>query len=106
MNNNREEKRAYPRKSSNLYARLYCGEKTFTAVVTNISKNGMRIKSSKRLPIMSKSQIFIPLIQVVLKSSIKIVRLIRTDDVYYGMGVQVLHPKKDYLNLVEDLKHY
>jgi hypothetical protein len=99
-----DEKRSYPRRSSHIYIKLAYGQKVFNGVVMNLSKTGMSIKSSKRLPIKSKSTVFIPLIQVVLKIPVKIVRLIKTNNKFYGMGVQVLKSEKKYADFVENLK--
>ena len=95
------EKRAYQRIPVNLYARLIYGNMIFLGAIMNISKNGMCIKTIKRFPVESKFEILIPLITMVLKIKVKVIRFIKTNDVYYGMGVEVLKRPGNYLELVD-----
>ncbi len=99
-----EEKRAFPRMPTDLFAKIYNDMQVIRGTVTNISRSGMCIKSNERLPINSDSEIFIPLMQDILDINIKVVRFITTDGIYYGMGVEVLNPSKNYFDFIDNFK--
>lgn len=100
-NKGQEEKRSYPRKPSHLFVRYSYGSNIFTGIALNLSKNGLFIKSVKGLPVQTRSDVLIPLVQEVLKVPINIQWMIKIDMNYSGMGVQVLNPPNEYLDFVE-----
>jgi hypothetical protein len=64
----------------------------------------MYIEAKKRLPLRSIFKIQIPLIEEVFNISVKVSRVVKTSDIYKGMGVEVLNQPKSYLKLVDNLK--
>ncbi len=95
------ERRAYKRMPAHLYVRFYYGNLSYTGIVKNLSENGMYIKTRKCLPFKSRTKLLIPLIEDVLKVSIEISRLSRTDNgMCKGMGIELLDQHKHYLELV------
>ena len=69
----------------------------------NISKNGMFIKARKSLTVGSEFNILIPLIEESMKIFARVVRLIKVDSMYHAIGVEILKPKTNYLQFVENI---
>ncbi len=95
------ERRAFERIPTNLYARFFYGRKVYTGIVTNLSKNGMRIHTRACLPFKSKFVVIIPLIGKGLKIPVKVSRLIKAGEIHRGMGIELLKQHKKYLELVD-----
>jgi hypothetical protein len=98
------ERRVYKRIPANLYVRFFYGSLMCTGIVVNYSEDGMCIKTRKCLPVNSRFDLLIPLIDEVLKIPFKTVRLRRTGDTYKGIGIKVLEQPKNYLKLVRSLR--
>ncbi len=101
------ERRAYQRTPTYLYARYFYGNLSYTGIITNLSENGMYIKTRKCLPVISKSKVLIPLIDDVLKVPVEIKRVIRMDNgMCKGMGIELLDRSQNYLELVGSLRSF
>lgn len=73
--------------------------------ITNISANGMFIRSQKMsFPFDSQFEICITLKEEVLKVCVKVNRITKSSGYYDGIGVELLNPTQKYLELVDSLK--
>lgn len=87
-----------------IHVTLYCGSRTYSGTVTNISESGMFIRSDEMiLPKGSQFNVSIPTKEETLDVPVKLIRNVKKDDVYEGMGVELLNPPKGYLDFVENL---
>jgi hypothetical protein len=59
------ERRAFERISTNIYAKFFCDRILHTGIMTNLSKNGMHIKTKAYLPFKSESEVLFPLMEEV-----------------------------------------
>jgi len=99
------ERRALKRIPSDIKAHFFCDDTDYFGTITDISENGMHIKTDKiSFPIESLVGIIIEIKTMLLKVPVKICRLSKSGDVYDGMGVRVLHPVHEYLEYVKTLK--
>jgi Tfp pilus assembly protein PilZ len=83
----------------------------YNGIVTNISRNGMYIKTKESLPLTAEFNVLITFIEVpwneiVLTVSVKKIRVDKADEQYNGMGVKVLDPPKKYLDIVDNTKTF
>ncbi len=100
------EKRAYKRILANVQISFFYDNAMFTGTIMNLSKNGIYIKTEMRLYYFkSKFKVHIPLENEVLEVPVKIIRLVKTDGFYDGMGVELLNSPKKYLELIDSLKY-
>lgn len=99
------EQRAFQRIPSSIKTRFYCNNTDYTGTITDISENGMFISTDKvSFPFESELEIFIRQKALLIKVPVKICRLTKSDDVFDGMGVKVIHPVPDYLTFVQKKK--
>jgi hypothetical protein len=98
------QRRAFERIPADLQANFFCGNTIFTGTVTNLSENGMFVKTKMCFPFDSTLEILIPLKEEVLKVPIKVSRIEKAEDFYDGMGVEVLNPPQNYVEFVSRLK--
>jgi hypothetical protein len=107
------KKREYERISSNMQVNYFYNNAMYTGTVTNLSKNGMYIKTEASLPFKSKFEvlipfkskidIIIPLEDEVMEVPVKVRRLVKEDGHYEGMGVELSNPSQDYLEFLNKL---
>jgi len=99
------ERRSLKRIPSDVKVCFFCSETDYFGTITDISENGMYIKTDKiSFPIESLVGIIIETKTMLLKVPGKICRLSKSGDVYDGMGVRVLHSVHEYLEYVKTLK--
>jgi len=98
------QNRAFERISADLQANFFCGNTMYSGTVTNLSENGMFVKTRMCFPFDSNLELLIPLKEEVLKVPIKVSRIEKTEDFYDGMGVEVLSPCQNYSEFVNRLK--
>lgn len=99
------EKRTFQRLPVNLQSRLFYGNMVYTGIVTNLSENGMFISTKVSFPVDS---VFIAIILPdthTISIPIKIKRTVKevdqlTGNGNSGIGVSLLNPSKQYLDLV------
>lgn len=73
--------------------------------ITNISENGMFIRSQKiSFPLESSFEVCIPHNEEALNVRIKVNRLTKTNGYYDGIGVELVDPSGKYLEYVQSLK--
>lgn len=94
------EKRESRRIHANLALRYPCRDKFCSGTATNLSENGMFIDTEMDFPVQSKFDIFISSREDVFKVPVKISRLVRTGNIYNGMGVELLDLPKKYLEFL------
>jgi hypothetical protein len=97
------EKRAFKRISAMI--ECHCCDIECFGTITNVSANGMFIRSEKiSLPLEVQFEICIPLKEELLDVSVKVNRIIKSNDYYDGIGVELLHPPQSYLKFIEILE--
>ena len=94
------EKRASIRIHVNLALRYPCLNKFCSGTATNLSENGMFIDTEMDFPVQSKFDILISSREDELKVPVKISRLVKTGNIYNGMGVELLDLPKKYLEFL------
>ena len=100
------EKRLYSRMPSKIKARFYCNDTDYSGTIMNISENGMFISTGTvAFPFESNLDIFIRRRELLLKVTVKVLILTKTENVFDGMGVQVIDPNPDYLKFVRSLQY-
>ena len=95
------DRRGFERAAADLYADFSCGGITRPAVVTNISKNGMRIDSKPIFPDDVTFEVIIPFREEELKVSAKLKRIIIKGNTYEGIAVEILNPSGEYLEIID-----
>ncbi|HDY87644.1 MAG TPA: PilZ domain-containing protein [bacterium] len=94
------EKRASKRVTEKLPVR-FPGHNTFySGTVTDLSETGMFISSELYFPMKSEFEMLVLLKEDVLRVPVKITRIVKTGDMYEGMGVELLDLPKKYLEHV------
>ncbi|MBI4698744.1 MAG: PilZ domain-containing protein [Nitrospirae bacterium] len=98
------ENRAFTRISASVEVRYFCGNTFYAGNVTNVSECGMFISTKKCFPIASRFDVLIRLEDEILKVPVSVSRVVKTDDFYDGMGVEIPEPPRNYLEFVNRLK--
>ena len=93
-------KRTSDRINKSLNVVFPCCRKFYSGTATNLSENGMLIKSDVWVPMDSTFELLIPFDEEVLKVPVKFVRQAKTGNNYKGMGVKLLNLPKKYLELL------
>ncbi len=97
------QRRAFERIPANLAVRFKCCNTDCYGTVTNISKNGMLIRTEDMcFPCNSKFDVFI-IREDVQKISVKVRHLTKSITSYDRIGVEVINPSQKYLELVDSL---
>lgn len=99
------EKRAFER----IPARIdfHCFNIDCFGTITNISANGMFIRSQKmKFPFDAYFEILIPLKEEKLKVCARVKRVTRSRSYYDGMAVELVNPSRRYLEFVSRLRFY
>ncbi len=91
------EKRVSKRIPAKLALRFPCADTSCSGIVSDLSENGMFINTKICFPIQLKFELLIPLKNEILNVPVKIARIVKTDDVYDGMGVEMTDLSKEYL---------
>lgn len=99
------EKRLYQRVfTDNIETRYFCGNTMYTGTITNLSENGMFINTMICFPFESQFEVFVRSTNGMLKVPVRVNRIVKTEDVYNGMGVEVINPPVGYLELLRKLR--
>ncbi len=102
------EKRAYKRVDAIIAAR-FSGDSSYynncLGTIINISENGMRMETCKCLPNNTKAELSIYANEQFMHVPFKVIRIIKDSTFYSAMGIEVLQPTPDYLELVKTYKH-
>ncbi len=93
------EKRVFKRIPASI--EFNCNNIDRYGTITNLSANGMFIKSQKiSFPLDSQLNVFIALKDDVLNLRVKIKRITKLNGYYDGLGVKILNLPKKYLELL------
>lgn len=93
------EKRYFKRIDTTL--EFHCLDIKYFGTVTNMSGNGMFIRSSKiKFPLGLQFEIIIPFKETNFNVPVIIKRLTKSNGYYDGMGVEILKLEKKYLELL------
>lgn len=98
------EKRRDKRVPSHIEATFFFGNTVCPGTVTNISEYGMCVDTRMFLPFDAHSEILISLKNEALNIPVSVKRVVMTDSFYDTMGLEVLNPTREYLELIENLK--
>ncbi len=103
------ERRACERFPANLQARLFYGNMIYSGMITNISKNGMFLKTKVPFPVHSEFMVVILLKDRTVKLPIKVRRRVAGESNYCfntdrGIGVELLNTPQNYLDYVGNCK--
>ena len=99
------DKRAFERISANLEVNYYCGNTVCHGTVTNLSEKGMFINTKIEFPFDLNFDLHISLDKEFLKTAVTVKRIVRTDNYYGGIGVELSDPYRNYLEFLQRLKH-
>ena len=86
---------------------FYCLDLECFGTIVNLSDNGMLISSdSIDFPLKSQFIINIPLQKEEVEVDVNVIRLLKSNNYYDFMGVEIKNPSGNYISFVEDLKRY
>ncbi len=99
------EKRTAERIPSNIDVRFCCYDREYRGTVTDISEMGMFISTKEMyLPFESKIKVFIPFKKEVFEVTVDFCRIIISPMFYTGIGVELLKPPGEYIELLDSLR--
>ena len=98
------QKRAFERIPVDFKVRYFCGDNALNGTVTDLSENGMFIDTKLDFPFDSNCDLVLPLNDQVMKLSVIIKRVVKSKGIYKGMGVELVNPPENYLQLVNELR--
>jgi len=99
------EKRSSKRISATLRVEFDWSDTICCCNAVNLSEKGMLLKTSDILfPLDTHFEIYIHLKGEVLEVPIKVNRLVKTDNIYDGIGIELLDPPPAYVDYISDLK--
>jgi len=98
------QRRAFERISVDFKVRYFCGDTAWNGNVTDLSENGMFIDTTIDFPFDSNFELVLPINDEVMKISAVIKRMVKDKGVYKGMGVELVDPPENYLQLVNELR--
>jgi len=100
-----KNQREFERIPSNFRVRFSCFHTDYTGTVTNISENGMFIKTGKMsFPFASTLEVLVQLKHKIFRVPVEVSRMSKSKDHYDGLGVKLLETPQDYLDLVHTYK--
>lgn len=97
--------RAYERISVQVEAKVYCNTTVFSGIIVNASENGLFLKTHMDFPFDMNIQLLIPTGDGILHLPVKVTRIVKSDDIYDGLGVELMQPSPPYLEFVKTLKN-
>jgi desulfoferrodoxin-like iron-binding protein len=94
------EKRSSGRVPSNLKIKLRLEDDINTGTLVNFSRSGMLINTKLCFPLKSTFDILLPAGDEILKVPVKVSRLLKKDNIYNGIGVELLDTSRKYLEFL------
>jgi hypothetical protein len=94
------ERRAYERTSANFPVILLLGSIHDSCNTKDLSINGLYLKTWKPLPQGMRFEVVIPS-KGNLKLSVKVARMVEKDDLFDGLGIEVLNPPRGYIECID-----
>ena len=105
MNRQSVQRRAFERIPVNIRVRFYSYDTAYLGSVTNLSENGMFIRTDRMVfPFDSKVEIIFRTDKKLLKVPVRVIRITKSENVFNGIGVELLDTHREYLELVNSLK--
>ena len=98
------EKRAFERVQANLEVNYFCGNTVCHGTVTNFSEKGMFINTKIEFPFDLNFELHISLDKEIFKAPVVVKRIVRTDNYYGGIGVEIIKPDRNYLEFIDKLR--
>ena len=103
------ERRTYERLHVNFQARLFYGNMVYTGTVTNLSENGMFIRTMMRFPVNLAMITVIRAGERIFKIPVRIKRSVESENNFkriedFGRGVQILNHPVDYMELISEMR--
>ncbi|MBI5665492.1 MAG: PilZ domain-containing protein [Nitrospirae bacterium] len=98
------KKRAIDRIPANLKAEFFWSDRVNTGHILDLSENGFLIKTDSCPLIKAKFDLNIVLQDDVLKVPVKVRRIVKNDNNYDAIGVEIVNPPKEYLEYVDSLR--
>jgi len=98
------KKRAVERIPANLKAEFSWGDKVVAGDIVNLSENGFLVKTDSCPVIKAKFDLNISLQDNVLKVPVKVRRIVKNDNNYDAIGVEIINPPQEYLEYVDALR--
>ena len=90
---------------SSFKVRFSCFNTDYTGTVTNVSENGMFIKTGQMsFPFDSTLEILVHLKHKIFKVPVEVSRITKSKDHYDGLGVKLLDTPQDFLDLINTYK--
>lgn len=100
------EKRSCTRIGATLRVEFDCSNTICCCTAINLSEKGMLLKASDIFfPMDTRFEIFIHLKGEVLEVPVRVNRLVKTDDVYDGIGIELIDPPPAYVNFIGSLRN-
>lgn len=96
------DKRASGRIPTNLKIKMCLDHDINTGIISNLSHNGMLITTKVCFPLKSQFDVLLPLGQDILRIPVKVSRLLKKDDTYTGIGVELLDTPIGYQEFLEN----
>lgn len=96
------EKRASDRIPSNQNVRLCFENNISTGTLINISKNGMFVNTKVCFPLKTQFEILLPMGKEILKVPVKVARLSKKNEIYDGIGAELIEAPAKYLDFVDN----
>ena len=98
-------RRAAKREKSNVQMKIFFGNSVYFGNIHNYSNAGLFISTKKfYIPVNAVFEIFVPSDIEVLKLPVRVCRIVKMEDVYYGMGVELLDVPGNYEKMMEESK--
>jgi hypothetical protein len=105
MNHQLVRRRAFERIPVNIRVRFYSYDTAYLGSVTNLSENGMFISTDRMVfPFDSRIEIIFRTDKKLLKVPVRVIRITKSENVFNGIGVELLDTHREYLELVSSLK--
>lgn len=99
------EKRSHKRIPFTLRVEFDCSNTICCCTAANLSENGMLLKTSDiPFPMDTRFEIYVHLKGEVLEVPAKVSRLLKTDNVYDGIGIELIDPPASYVDFIKDLR--
>lgn len=99
------EKRSSRRITATLRVEFDCSNTICCCNAINLSEKGMLLKTSDILfPLETHFEIFIHLKGEVLEIPAKVNRLVKTDNIYDGIGIELIAPPPSYVDFISALR--
>lgn len=97
-------KRAVERIPADLKAEFFWSDKTISGHIVDLSENGFLVKTDACPAIKARFDLNINLPGDVMKVPVKVRRIIKTDNNYDAIGVEIINPPQEYLKYVDALR--